>query len=136
VGTHTFGGFTVEVIDPIADYLTVLKEVFDFEALKAFVSREDFSMVFDAMNAVTGPYAKAIFVEELGAHPFCIQNATPLPDFGGGHPDPNLTYAHELVGVWVGVGGWGWAVCVLGGVEEEGLGHGTAHAQLHTLAGG
>jgi phosphoglucomutase len=94
----------VEVIDPIADYLATLKEVFDFDSLKAFVSRPDFSMVFDAMNAVTGPYAKAIFVDELGAHPYSIQNATPLPDFGGGHPDPNLTYAHDLVG-GAGVGG-------------------------------
>jgi phosphoglucomutase len=97
VGVTTFGGFEVEVVDPIADYLATLKEVFDFGMLKAFVTRPDFSMVFDAMNAVTGPYAKAIFVEELGAKPESIKNGVALPDFGGGHPDPNLTYAHDLV---------------------------------------
>ncbi|KAF6254198.1 phosphoglucomutase [Scenedesmus sp. NREL 46B-D3] len=97
VGVTTFGGFEVEVVDPIADYLATLKEVFDFGMLKAFVTRSDFSMVFDAMHAVTGPYAKAIFVEELGAKPESIKNGVALPDFGGGHPDPNLTYAHDLV---------------------------------------
>eukprot|EP00882_Tetradesmus_deserticola_P000799 GHRQ01000870.1.p1 GENE.GHRQ01000870.1~~GHRQ01000870.1.p1 ORF type:complete len:603 (+),score=288.46 GHRQ01000870.1:175-1983(+) len=97
VGVTTFGGFEVEVVDPIADYLATLKEVFDFGMLKAFVTRSDFSMVFDAMHAVTGPYAKAIFVKELGAKPESIKNGVALPDFGGGHPDPNLTYAHDLV---------------------------------------
>jgi phosphoglucomutase len=71
--------------------------VFDFPALKAFVSRPDFSMVFDAMHAVTGPYARAIFERELGARDGTVVNGKPLPDFGGGHPDPNLTYAHDLV---------------------------------------
>jgi len=97
VGVTKFDGFEVEVVDPVADYLAVLKEVFDFGMLKAFVSRPDFTMVFDAMHAVTGPYAKAIFVQELGAKPESIVNGTPLPDFGKGHPDPNLTYAHDLV---------------------------------------
>jgi phosphoglucomutase len=97
VGVTKFDGFEVEVVDPVSDYLAILKEVFDFGMLKAFVSRPDFSMVFDAMHAVTGPYAKAIFVNELGAKPESIHNGVPLPDFGKGHPDPNLTYAHDLV---------------------------------------
>lgn len=97
VGVTKFDGFEVEVVDCVSDYLAVLKEVFDFDMLKAFVSRPDFSMVFDAMHAVTGPYAKAIFVNELGAKPESIHNGVPLPDFGKGHPDPNLTYAHDLV---------------------------------------
>jgi phosphoglucomutase len=97
VGVSKFGDFEVEVVDPIADYLATMKEVFDFDMLKKFVTRSDFSMVFDSMHAVTGPYAKAIFVDQLGAKPDSIHNGTPLPDFGGGHPDPNLTYAHDLV---------------------------------------
>jgi len=97
LGSTTFGGFEVEVMDSIEDYLATLKEVFDFDTLKAFVSRPDFSMVFDGMHAVTGPYAKKIFVEELGAKPESVVNGVPLEDFGGGHPDPNLTYAHDLV---------------------------------------
>jgi phosphoglucomutase len=99
VGVTKFGSFEVEVVDPVADYLATLKEVFDFPALRAFVSRPDFSMTFDAMHAVTGPYAKAIFEGELGAKAGTVVNGTPLPDFGGGHPDPNLTYAHDLVEV-------------------------------------
>lgn len=97
VGVTKFGSFEVEVVDPVADYLATLKEVFDFGALKAFVSRPDFAMTFDSMHAVTGPYAKAIFEGELGAAPGTVVNGVALPDFGGGHPDPNLTYAHDLV---------------------------------------
>jgi phosphoglucomutase len=101
-GTHKFGEFEVEVIDSVSDYLATLKEVFDFPALKKFVARKDFKLVFDAMNAVTGAYAKPIFVDELGADPSMIMNGTPKEDFGGGHPDPNLTYAHELVEIMWG----------------------------------
>lgn len=97
IGVTKHDGFEVEVIDPVEDYLAVLQEVFDFPLISEFVKREDFSMTFDAMNAVTGPYAKKIFVETLGAKPDSVVNGTPLPDFGGGHPDPNLTYAHDLV---------------------------------------
>eukprot|EP00878_Enallax_costatus_P002896 GHUV01003090.1.p1 GENE.GHUV01003090.1~~GHUV01003090.1.p1 ORF type:complete len:440 (+),score=170.70 GHUV01003090.1:566-1885(+) len=97
LGVTKFGDFEIEIVDPIADYLATMKEVFDFDMLKKFVTRPDFSMVFDSMHAVTGPYAKAIFVDQLGAKPDSIHNGTPLPDFGGGHPDPNLTYAHDLV---------------------------------------
>lgn len=102
VGVTKFGSFEVEVVDPVADYLATLKEVFDFPALEAFVSRPDFSMTFDSMHAVTGPYAKAIFEGELGAKAGTVVNGTPEPDFAGGHPDPNLTYAHDLVEVMWG----------------------------------
>ena len=112
-GVTKFGAFEVEVVDPVADYLATLKEVFDFPALKAFVSRPDFSMTFDAMHAVTGPYAKAIFEGELGAAKGTVVNGTPLPDFGGGHPDPNLTYAHDLVEVM-----WGANAPALGAASD------------------
>ncbi|KAG2487252.1 hypothetical protein HYH03_014094 [Edaphochlamys debaryana] len=98
LGVTRFGSFEVEVVDPAADYLAVLQEVFDFNLLRGFLGRRDFSLVFDAMHAVTGPYARRILVEELGAPPECVVNGTPSPDFGGGHPDPNLTHAHDLVG--------------------------------------
>ncbi|KAL4426555.1 hypothetical protein ABPG77_008413, partial [Micractinium sp. CCAP 211/92] len=97
VGTTRFGSFEVEVVDYTTEYFDTLKEVFDFPALKAFMTRADFSFVFDALHAVTGAYAGPLFVEELGAKAESIPNGTPLPDFGGGHPDPNLTYAHDLV---------------------------------------
>jgi phosphoglucomutase len=96
-GIVSFGGFSVEVVDPVSDYLDQLKEVFDFPALKRFVARKGFGLRFDALHAVTGPYARRIFVEELGAPADAIVNGVPLEDFGGGHPDPNLTYAHDLV---------------------------------------
>ncbi|EER07746.1 phosphoglucomutase, putative [Perkinsus marinus ATCC 50983] len=70
---------------------------FDFEALKRLVARPDFTMLYDGLNAVTGPYAKKVFVDELGAPAAAIVEGTPLEDFGGAHPDPNLTYAHGLV---------------------------------------
>ena len=99
VGETDFGGFVVEVIDPVEEYMATLKEVFDFDLLKAFISRPDFSFKFDAMHAITGAYAAPIFVDELGADPSNIMNGTPLEDFGQGHPDPNLTYAKELVDI-------------------------------------
>lgn len=89
--------FAVEVIDPTEDYFALFREVFDFDALRAFVSRPDFHMVFDALHAVTGAYAGPLLVDLLGASPSALLDATPLPDFGGGHPDPNLTYARDLV---------------------------------------
>ena len=101
-GAHKFGSFEVEVVDYTADYFATLKEVFDFPALKKFVARSDFKFVFDAMHAVTGAYAAPLFVQELGASPDSVRNNIPLPDFGGGHPDPNLTYAKELVDIMFG----------------------------------
>nr|KJB52889.1 hypothetical protein B456_008G282000 [Gossypium raimondii] len=97
LGVTKYGNFTVEVIDPVSDYLELMESVFDFQMIKNLLSRSDFSFAFDAMHAVTGAYAKPIFVDKLGARPDSISNGVPLEDFGHGHPDPNLTYAKDLV---------------------------------------
>ncbi|CAM6106449.1 unnamed protein product [Calypogeia fissa] len=102
LGVTKFGNFTVEVIDPVADYLELLEEVFDFDLLTDLVTSKDFRFKFDAMHAITGAYAKPIFVDRLGAPADSVFNGVPLEDFGGGHPDPNLTYAEELVSVMYG----------------------------------
>lgn len=88
----------VEIIDTTKDYVTMLKDIFDFPLIKQFVHEApDFSLLFDALHGITGPYGVQVFVEELGLDKNSIQNCDPLPDFGGLHPDPNLTYAHTLV---------------------------------------
>jgi phosphoglucomutase len=87
----------VEVFDSAEDHVTLLKKIFDFAAIKKFLARSDFSFVYDSMWGVQGPYAKRVFVDELGAAPSVLINATPKDDFNGGHADPNLTYAHELI---------------------------------------
>ncbi len=86
----------IEIIDPYIDYIDMMKSIFDFPKLKKLTT-SDFRFVFDAMNGVTGPYGKKIFEEELGAPKGTVINATPLEDFGGLHPDPNLIYAKHLV---------------------------------------
>jgi phosphoglucomutase len=86
----------VEVIDAVADYAELMDSLFDFDAIRALF-KSGFRMRFDAMHAVTGPYAKTILESELGAEPGTVINGEPLADFGGGHPDPNLTYAKTLV---------------------------------------
>lgn len=86
----------IEIIDPFVDYIDMMKGIFDFPKLKKLAT-SDFRFVFDAMNGVTGPYGKKIFEEELGAPAGTVINATPLEDFGGLHPDPNLIYAKHLV---------------------------------------
>jgi phosphoglucomutase len=103
IGTQTAGALKVEVIDPVADYLDLMRELFDFPALRAFFAG-GFRLSFDAMHAVTGPYAKAIFERELGAGAGTVRNGTPLPDFGGGHPDPNLVHAKALLDEMMGAG--------------------------------
>jgi len=102
VGVTKFDDFEVEVIDCVADYLELLKECFDFDMIKSLLARPEFTMKFDALHAVTGAYAKPIFCNELGAPESAMSNDTPLEDFGGGHPDPNLTYAKELVATMFG----------------------------------
>ena len=97
LGTHTLGAMQVEVIDPVADHAELLATLFDFERIGAMLRRPDFRICFDAMHAVTGPYAHEIFVKRLGAPAASVINGVPLPDFGGGHPDPNPTYAEQLV---------------------------------------
>lgn len=100
VGLQNFGQFYVQVIDSVKDYVLLLKEIFDFKLIKAFLAKNTaYQALFDGLHGVTGPYGKTIFVDELGLPPASVQNVIPLPDFGGGHPDPNLTYAKSLVDV-------------------------------------
>ena len=96
LGTQHLGTMEIEIIDPVVDYVEMMEQIFDFNAIKALFAK-GFTMRFDAMNAVTGPYAIRIFEEILGAPKGSVVHATPLPDFGGLHPDPNLVYAKELV---------------------------------------
>ncbi|MBF0333076.1 MAG: alpha-D-glucose phosphate-specific phosphoglucomutase [Alphaproteobacteria bacterium] len=96
VGTATLGAMIVQVIDPVEDYAALMETLFDFEAIRAMFAK-GFRMRFDAMSAVTGPYAHAILEGRLGAAPGTVINGQPKEDFGGHHPDPNLVHAHELV---------------------------------------
>lgn len=96
IGTQKIGEMTIEIIDPIQDYAQMLESIFDFAALKKLFAN-GYTMRFDAMNAVTGPYGVEIFENILGASKGSVINALPLPDFGGLHPDPNLVYAKDLV---------------------------------------
>lgn len=95
IGTQVLGDMKVEVIDPVADYAELMETLFDFEALRRMFAG-GFRMAFDAMHAVTGPYATEILEKRLGAAPGTVRNGIPLPDFGGHHPDPNLVHAKEL----------------------------------------
>lgn len=98
IGTNNYGDLEVEVVDSTADYVEMLKDIFDFDLIKSFFkSQPDFKVLFDGMSGVTGPYGNAIFLKELGLPESSTMNCTPSPDFNDGHPDPNLTYAHELV---------------------------------------
>ena len=96
LGTQTYCGMEIEIIDSVKDYVELMQKIFDFAAIKNMFAN-GFTMCFDAMNAVTGPYAIEIFENILGAPKGSVVNATPKPDFGGLHPDPNLVYAKELV---------------------------------------
>ena len=97
LGTSTLGAMTIEVIDPVADHAELLASLFDFDAIARLLRGGAFRMHFDAMHAVTGPTAEEIFVRRLGAPPASVVASTPLPDFGGGHPDPNPIYAKDLM---------------------------------------
>ena len=101
IGETDLAGMKVQVIDAVTDYAELMESLFDFNAIKDLLA-SGFRMKFDAMHAVTGPYAQEIFINRLGAPAESIMNCVPLPDFGGGHPDPNLTYAHELVDIIYG----------------------------------
>jgi phosphoglucomutase len=96
LGTQRMEQMRIEVIDPVTDYAAVMRELFDFELLRGMFKR-GFSMRVDAMNAVGGPYAKAILEGELGAPEGTVVNAVPLEDFGGLHPDPNPVNAEDLI---------------------------------------
>jgi phosphoglucomutase len=96
------GTMDVEVIDPVKPYVELMESIFDFALIRNLLTSGKFSMCMDSLHAVTGPYAHALFEGKLGAPSGTVQNGTPLEDFGGGHPDPNLVYAHDLVTILFG----------------------------------
>jgi phosphoglucomutase len=102
LGVSTLGDMWVEVIDSVADYAGLMESIFDFNLIHQLLTQDGFRFCFDALHAVTGPYAHRIFEQQLGAPSGTVQNGTPLEDFGGGHPDPNLVYAHDLVKIMFG----------------------------------
>lgn len=101
LGLTQLGEFSVEVIDPVRDYADLMESMFDFAAIRALFA-SGFSIKFDAMHAVTGPYAQEIFTQRLGAPASSLMNCQVSETFGDGHPDPNLTYAEELVKIVYG----------------------------------
>ncbi|MEL7050754.1 MAG: alpha-D-glucose phosphate-specific phosphoglucomutase [Cyanobacteria bacterium J06588_5] len=96
LGSSEIEGMSVEVVDSVVDYARLMENLFDFDKIRQLLT-SDFSMCMDSLHAVTGPYAKQIFEQALGAKAGTVTNGEPLEDFGGGHPDPNLVYAHDLV---------------------------------------
>ncbi|MCP4071841.1 MAG: alpha-D-glucose phosphate-specific phosphoglucomutase [Hyphomicrobiales bacterium] len=101
LGVQQLGEMIVEIIDPVSDYLQLMRTLFDFDCIRALFA-SGFTMRFDAMHAVTGPYARAILEQELGAEGGTVLNGEPLADFGGGHPDPNPVWAKPLVDLMMG----------------------------------
>ena len=95
IGTQKIDGMEVEIIDPVADYAELMEQLFDFDAIRALI-KSGFTLRFDSMHAVTGPYGKEILEHRLGAPDGTCINFVPLEDFGGHHPDPNLVYAKDL----------------------------------------
>lgn len=96
IGSQQVEGLAIRIIDPVTDYAELMQSIFDFPLLKQSISSGYITLLFDAMHAITGPYAKRILVDMLGAPADSVINAEPLEDFGGHHPDPNLAHAHEL----------------------------------------
>lgn len=97
IGQYDLQGMTIDVIDPVSDYEALMASLFDFDKLQQLLSSDDFSMRFDAMHAVTGPYAQRILEERLGAPKGTVIHGQPLSNFGGGHPDPNQAHAKVLM---------------------------------------
>ncbi|MFQ4145402.1 alpha-D-glucose phosphate-specific phosphoglucomutase [Chlorogloeopsis sp. ULAP02] len=102
LGESKLGDMVVEVIDSVQDYEKLMESLFDFDRIREMLTSGKFRMCVDSMHAVTGPYAHALFEQRLGAPAGTVKNGTPLEDFGGGHPDPNLVYAHDLVEILFG----------------------------------
>jgi len=102
ISEQMLGDMCVEIINPITDYVDMMESIFDFKAMRALLGSAKFTMHFDAMNAVTGPYAEEILEERLGAAEGTVLRGEPLTDFGGAHPDPNLAHAKELVALMSG----------------------------------
>jgi len=102
LGETQIGNTIISVIGSVADYAELMGQIFDFDRIKSLLASPDFKMCFDGMHAVTGSYAQEILVRRLGAPANSLQSCVPLEDFGDGHPDPNLVYAHDLVDVLYG----------------------------------
>lgn len=102
LGSFKLGDMSVEVINSVTDYAELMESLFDFNVIRDYLASGQFRMCMDSMHAVTGPYAKELFETRLGAPAGTVQNGVPLEDFGGGHPDPNLVYAHDLVEILYG----------------------------------
>lgn len=102
-GTTRLGDTRIEVVDCVDDYAQLMQSLFDFDRMRDWI-RQGHGLRFDAMHAITGPYARRILVEQLGAPAAAVLNATPLEDFGGGHPDPNLVHCKHLVELAFGAG--------------------------------
>jgi phosphoglucomutase len=102
LGSFEIGSMTVQVIDSVSDYAELMQSLFDFDSIRQLLTSGDFRMCMDSLHAVTGPYAYDLFEQRLGAPEGTVRNGKPLEDFGGGHPDPNLVYAHELVEILFG----------------------------------
>jgi phosphoglucomutase len=96
MGEFKAGDMVVQVIDPVADYAELMEQLFDFDIIAEALRTGAITLCFDAMHAITGPYARCILEGRLGAAPASVMNGIPLDDFGGGHPDPNLVHAHDL----------------------------------------
>jgi phosphoglucomutase len=105
LGESALGAMKVEVIDPVTDYAALMEQLFDFERIHQLFNSGMFRMRFDAMNAITGPYAKRVIEQVLGAEPGTVMHGEPLTDFGGEHPDPNLVHAADLVAMTRGADG-------------------------------
>ena len=101
-GESQIGNLKISIIDPVEDYAELMAKIFDFELIKQSIAAGLITLKFDAMHAITGPYAKKILEDQLGAAPGSVFNAIPLEDFGGGHPDPNMAHAHELTEIMLG----------------------------------
>ena len=97
LGEQRLGNMLIEIIDPVDDYAELMEQLFDFGAMRTLLTSGKFSMCFDAMNAITGPYASEILERRLGAASGTVLRGEPLTDFGGAHPDPNLLHAKQLV---------------------------------------
>jgi len=98
IATSQLDAMQVEIVDPVADYAALMGQLFDFDKIRALFAG-GFTMRFDAMHAVTGPYAHAILEDTLGAAKGTVMNGVPSPNFGGGHPDPNPIWAKALMDV-------------------------------------
>jgi phosphoglucomutase len=102
LGVFRLDRMTVEIMDPVNDYAQLMESLFDFDRIRELLTNGRFRMVMDSLYAVTGPYAHRLFEQRLGAPLGTVHNGKPLEDFGGGHPDPNLVYAHNLVDILFG----------------------------------